>query len=72
MLFNNVLISEDEDVSYDVKSQFINIPIKDTINFVCEEIYVHKKSEPTCKKSIFKKLLYKLKTKCAVSVTQKL
>ena len=26
----------------------------------CEEKHVHKKLEPICKKSIFKKLLYKL------------
>ena len=43
-ILNNVPISEDEeDVSYGVESLFINIPIKDTIDFICEEIYKHKK-----------------------------
>ena len=66
-------LSEDEEgVSYDVESLFTNIPIKDTIDFICEEIYVHKKLEPICKKSIFKKLLYKLTTECTFSATGKL
>ena len=57
-MLNNVPISEDEeDVSYHVESLFTNIPLKDTIDFICEEIYVHKKLEPICKKSVFKKLL---------------
>ena len=64
-ILNNVPISEDEeDVSYDVESLFTNTPLKDTIDFICEEVYVHKKLEPICKKSIFKKLLYKLTTEC--------
>ena len=66
-------LSEDEEgVSYDVESLFTNIPIKDTIDFICEEIYVHKKLEPICKKSIFKKLLYKLTTECTFSAIGKL
>ena len=57
-MLNNVPISEDEeDVSYHVELLFTNIPLKDTIDFICEEIYVHKKLEPICKKSVFKKLL---------------
>ena len=32
-----------------------------------EEIYVHKKLEPICKKSISTKLFYKLATECSVS-----
>ena len=45
-MLNNVPIFEDEeDVSYDVESIFIYIPIKDTIDFICDEIYVHKKLE---------------------------
>ena len=39
---------------------------------ICEEIYVYKKSEPICKQSIFKKLLYKLTTECTFSATGKL
>ena len=38
-MLNNVPISEDEeDVSYDVESLFTNVPIKETIDFICEEI----------------------------------
>ena len=45
-MLNNVPISEDEgNVSYNVESLFTNIPIKDTIDFVCKEIYVHTKLE---------------------------
>ena len=45
-MLNNVPISEDEgNVSYNVESLFTNISIKDTIDFVCKEIYVHKKLE---------------------------
>ena len=69
-MLNNVPISEDEeDVSYDVESLFITIPIKDTLDFICEEIYVYKKLGPTCKQSIFKKLLYKLTTECTLRKT---
>ena len=71
-ILNNVPISEYEDVSYDVASLFTNIPIKDTIDFIYEEIYVRKKLELICKKSIFKKLLSKLTTVCTFSATAKL
>ena len=72
MLSNMSLYEDEEDVSYDVESLFTNIPIKDTIDFICEEIYVHKKLEPICKKSIFKKPLYKLAMECTFSATGKL
>ena len=53
-MLNNVTISEDEeDVSYDVESLLTNIPIKDTIDFIFEEIYVHKKLKPVCKTKIY-------------------
>ena len=71
-MLNNVPISEDEEgVSYDVESLFTNISIKDT-DFICEELYVHKKLEPICKQSIFKKLLYKPTTECTFSAIGKL
>lgn len=67
-MLNNVSMSEDEeDVSYDVESLFTNIPIKDTINYICDEIYRHEKLKPLCKESIFKKLLYKITTECTFS-----
>ena len=72
-ILNNTPLSEDEeDVSYDVELLFTNIPIKDTIDFICEEIYVHKKLEPIYKKSIFKKPFYKLAMECTFSATGKL
>ena len=53
-MLNNLTISEDEeDVSYDVESLLTNIPIKDTIDFIFEEIYVHKKLKPVCKIKIY-------------------
>ena len=71
-MLNSVPISEDkEDVSYNVESLFTYISIKGTIDLICEEIFVHKKLEPICKK-IFKKLLYKLTTKYTFGTTEKL
>ena len=49
-MFNNVPLSRDEeDVSYDVESLFTNIPIKETIDFICDEICNRKKVRPICK-----------------------
>ena len=53
-----------EDVSYNVESLFINIPIKETINYIIEQIYVHKKLTPICLKLVFRRLLIKLATEC--------
>ena len=41
------------------------IPIQETINYVTEQIYVHKKLIPICSKLIFRRLLIKLATECA-------
>ena len=65
-------MAEDEDVKYDSKSIFTNIPINETIDFICDEIYVHKKLQPICRRSIFKKLLLKLTTKCTFSINEQL
>ena len=44
LMLSNVPLSEDEkDASYNVESLFRNIPIKDTIDFICDEIYNGKK-----------------------------
>ena len=53
------LQDDEEDVSYDVQSLFINIPLKETINYITEEIYVQKKLTPICSKLIIRKLLKK-------------
>ena len=66
------ICEDDEDVTYDVMMLFTNIPLKDTIHSIYEEIYIHKKVEPICKKSIFKKLLYKLTREWTFSATGKL
>ena len=53
--------SEDyEDVSYDIKSLFTNIPVKETIEYILHKIYIDKLIKPFCKKSIFNKLLVKI------------
>ena len=72
-MLNNVPSPEDEeDISYDVESLFTNISIKETIGFICDEIYNRKKLKPICKQSIFNKLLYKFTTECTFSLTGKL
>ena len=49
-ILNNVPLSKDEeDVRYDVESLFTNIPIKETIEFICDEIYNREKLKPICK-----------------------
>ena len=50
----------EEYVSYGVDSVFTNIPLGERIDFILDEIYVQKKLELFCKKSVFKKLLNKL------------
>ena len=49
-------------VSYEVDSLFTNMPLKETIDYILEEIYVNKKMKSICSKLIFKRLLYKLTT----------
>ena len=49
-----------------------SIPVEKTTNYIVGRTYVRKEIEPLCKKSIFKKLLFMLTKRCAVSVTEKL
>ena len=58
------LQGDEEDVSYDVESLFANILIEETINYIIEQIYVHKKLTPICSKLIFRRLLIKLAIEC--------
>ena len=60
ILRENPLDSNEEYVSYDVDSLFTSIRLGETIDFILDEVYVRKKLEPFCKKSVFKKLLNKL------------
>ena len=72
-LIKNTPISDDEeDVSYDVESLFTNIPVRETIDYILDQIYNQHKLKPMCKKSIFKKLLYKLTTECTFSANNSL
>ena len=42
-MLNRVEMSEDEEyVSYNVESIFTNIPINETIDFICDEICIDK------------------------------
>ena len=58
------LQKDKEDVSYDVESLFTNIPLQETINYIIEQIYVHKKLTPICWELIFRRLLIKLDAAC--------
>ena len=57
-------LKEDEKyVSYDVESLFTNIPLKETIGYILEQIYVRNKLPIICSKLIFRRLLEKITTK---------
>ena len=58
------LLNDEDDLSYNVEFLFTNIPIKDTIEYIIEQIYTHKKLKHFCSKLIFKSLLLKLATEC--------
>ena len=49
---------------HDVESLITNILVQETINYITEQIYVHKKLMPICSKLIFRRLLIKLATEC--------
>ena len=54
------LQDDKEDVSNGAESLFTNIQIEETINYIIEQIYVHKKLTPICSKLILRRLLIKL------------
>ena len=54
--------SNKEYISYDVDNIFTNIPLKETVDYILEEIYVNKKIKTSCSKLVFKRFLYKLTT----------
>ena len=56
-------LDEKEDVSYDAELLFTNIPIEETINYITEQIYVHKILMPIHPKLSFTRLLIKLAKK---------
>ena len=65
------LLAKEMDASYNVESLFTNIPIKDTREYIIEQIYTHKKLKPICSKLIFKRLLLKLATECTYTFNHK-
>ena len=64
MIHKNFETCYEKDVSDDVESLFTNILIEETINYIIDQIYVHKKLTPICSKLIFRRLLIKLATEC--------
>ena len=73
-IIKNAPLQEDqEDVSYDVESLFTNIPVRETIDFILDEIYVRKSTKPFCAKRLtFKRLLERLTGECIFSVNGRL
>ena len=70
---NAPLQEDEEDVSYDVESLFTNIPVRETIDFILDEIYVRKTTKPFCAKRLtFKRLLERLTGECIFSVNGRL
>ena len=65
------LQKNEEYVSYGVDSLFMNIPLKETIDYIIHKIYNETFLEPICKKFIFKQLLYKLTTDCTIQFNQR-
>ena len=69
LLKSRPLQEDEEDVSYDVESLFTSIPVRETIDFILNEIYVQKVIPPFCKKRLhFKRLLERLTGECKFSV----
>ena len=56
------LKNDEEYVSYDVEFLFTNIPLKVTMDYILEQIYVHNKLPMICSKLIFCRLLEKITT----------
>ena len=52
------LKDDEEYVSYDVESLFMNIPLKEIIDYILEQIYVHNKLPAICGNLIFRLLDY--------------
>ena len=58
----DLLLPDEEYVSYDVESLFTNVPVHETIDYILQEIYVKEKLLIICSKLIMKHLLLKLTT----------
>ena len=73
LIKNFTLKKDEETVSYDVDSLFTSIPLKETIDFILDEIYNKNKLKPICKnKLIFRRLLEKLVSESIFSANNRL
>ena len=53
---------EEENVTYDVEPLFTNIALKETVNYLLDQIYVQKVLPQVCSWLILKRLLMQLAT----------
>ena len=58
------LPDNEEYVSYDVVALVTNIPLDETIDYIIESIYTHKKLPQICSKLVFRRLLEKITKDC--------
>ena len=65
------LKNDEEYVSYDVESLFTNMSLKETIDYILEQIYVHNKLPTKCSKLIFRRLLEKITTETLFKLNSK-
>ena len=72
MLSSILPLQDDEgDVSFDVETLFTNISIEKTMNYIIEQIYVHKKVTPIWSKLIFTRLMTIFVTECAFKLNSR-
>ena len=57
-------LQDDEEDVYGVESLITNILIQETVNYIIEQFYVHKKLMPICLKLIFRRLLITFAIEC--------
>ena len=65
------LLDDKEHVCSDVESLFTNISIKDTMEYIIEQIYTHKKFKTHCTNLSFKRLSLKLTTEFTCTFNRK-
>ena len=61
----------EEYVSYDIESLFTNIPLKESIENILEQIHVHNKLPTKCRKLTFQILLEKITTENSFQLNSK-
>ena len=64
------LPDDEECVSSDVVSLFTNVPLDETIDYIIESIYTHKKLPQICSKLVFRRLLEKITKDCTFQLFQ--